>query len=336
MTRRKVKAMKKLLCKAAAAVLALALLAGCSSISEEKASPGTSSVPISGVAQAGQTKAYTATLYFRYSDEYFLTSETRTMEVPSNERVEAVLVRALAKGPSGSNTELAACINPKTRAVSVSDSGEFLFITLSKDFLDPFGDEPQTYTSDPVWTARVHERQRLGLYAIINTLTELGSFSSVQIFVDLDDTGSGQRVKRIQAGLEGDAQEQMLEPQQRQDGIILTAGRALERTLKLLMNKDYTRAYSYLNASSVQPASSAEQLKETVEGSDTALQDFDITGESVSGDGKTAVVTISCILADRSGQNTAMTAVPMRMTRVNECWKLTIEALAHFYAPTKP
>ncbi|MDP2892728.1 MAG: GerMN domain-containing protein [Bacillota bacterium] len=315
-----------------AIVLAM-LLASCSVISEEKPTGGKTEPPISAVPQAGQTNKYTASLYFRYADEYLLSSETRVMDIPSNERIEATIVRALIKGPLPANTELYPVINPKTKVGSVSDNGEFLFITLSKDFLLPFGDEPQDYLTNPDWTEKVWERQRLGLYSIINTLTELGQFSSIQVFVDVDGTGYGQRIKLKDAGFAGDPdEEQPLEPQLRQDSLILTPGRALENTLKLLMDRDYSKAYGYLNQKYIQDGLTEEQLKEALNGSDKTLEDFDIVGENVSGDGKSAIVTIDCTVAGKNGDSVHKSAIPMRLVRVNECWKLTYEALGHIYS----
>lgn len=309
------------------------LCTSCSVIQEEQPAKGTN-IPISNVPQAAQSNKYNAVLYYGYRDQEMLTDEMRAIDVPSNERVEMAILRELIKGPTSTNDELVPVINPKTTVVYVKDSGTILLVTLSKEFLLPFGDEPQDYAVLPDWAPAVQRRLRLAIDSIVNSLTEIGQFAQVQIFIDMDGTGNGQRIKRKDVGLDTDtgnaAGDQPLEPLMRQDDVILTPQKTVSVVMDLLKDRNYPDAYKYISFSGDNPPT-PDELAQTINASQRVLDDYKITGESVSADGTGAVVTTDITVREKNVDSSTMPSIPVRLVRVKECWKISTLALHHIF-----
>lgn len=314
-------------------ILAMLMCTSCSVIQEEQPAKGTN-VPISNIPQAAQSNKYNATLYFGYRDQELLTQEVRTIDVPSNERVEKTILRELIKGPSNTNDELTAVINPKTTVVSVTDNGEFLFVTLSKEFLQPFGEEIQNETSTQDTFLSAQMRMRLAVDAIVNALTELGQFPQVQLYIDTDGTGYGQRIKRKAAGFDTDegntAGEQMLEPLTRQNDVILTPQKAVDVVMGLLKDRKYADMYNFISFAEEKPPS-PEELAQSITTSERVVEDYTISAWTISADGLSAIVTADITIRDKNADSIILPSIPLRMVLVKDCWKISTLALHHIY-----
>jgi hypothetical protein len=157
---------KKIWVQASGALLLCALLAGCmpfSMFQDATGKTGTSAsdgnstaVPLTPVQSVDvQRKSYT--LYFRYGREEYLACEQRLLTVSEDKSIERVLLQEMIKnGPSAGNQYLEPVINSKTSVISVSSNREYLYITLSREFLDPVSSEaPGNWKDDPTWRETV-------------------------------------------------------------------------------------------------------------------------------------------------------------------------------------
>ncbi len=328
-TIQKLKTMTTVLC---AAILAL-LCVSCSVLQEEQPAKGTN-VPISNVPQAAQSNKYDATLYFGFRDQELLTQEERTIEVPSNERVEKAILRELIKGPADSGGELSAVINPKTTVVSITDNGEFLFVTLSRDFLQPFGEETQNDTPEQGKPAAAELKLRLAVDSVVNALTELGQFAQVQLFIDVDGSGYGQRIKRKAAGFDTEsgntAGEQTLEPLTRQNDIILTPRNTADLVMGLLKDRKYTEIYNFTSFAA-EKAPTPDELAQSISATERVVEEYTITAESVAPDGLSAIVTADITVRDKNANSLDLPSIPLRLIRVKNCWKISTLMLQHIY-----
>ena len=174
-------------------------MAGCTVISDSSEQTANEYTPQINPVEDAAADQMTVKLYFRYGDEYLLAAETRTIDVPVNERIESVIIKELIEGPSAERTELTDVIDPGTEVINVTAEGGFLFVTLSGQFIDD--GTPAADADDPDAIAAQKEDRRIAVYAIVNTLIELGGFSRVQIMIDEDGNGTGNRITAEDAGL---------------------------------------------------------------------------------------------------------------------------------------
>jgi hypothetical protein len=184
-------------------------------------------------------------LYFRYGREEYLACEQRLLTVSEDKSIERVLLQEMIKnGPSAGNQYLEPVINSKTSVISVSSNREYLYITLSREFLDPVSSEaPGNWKDDPTWRETVYRERRLATMAIVNTMTELGEYSRIQILIDTDGTGQGVRPTREMLGFVGDDETQnaqLMGPLARDQSIVLTPGNTLSLFMKRFTEKDWT------------------------------------------------------------------------------------------------
>ncbi len=274
------------------------------------------------------------TLYFRYAKgangSALLSGEAQKIEVAASETLEYAIVRTLISGPQ--SKALVGLINPDTKVLSVTKNKDCYFVTLSKEFLEPFGG----YRGMDAQSGEqaLYDR-KLAVYSIVNSLTELGVCSRVQILVDVDGTGNGQRVPRKDLGFSGANGDQPIESLGRDANLILTTIRSVGEMLELIMSADYANAYKCIaqNSGADGTTPSEKELIALVSGSNTAISTYDILDETVASDGSTAVVTINVTVkyGSETGLEMRRTLLPMKLIRENEVWKIAYVSLQNIY-----
>jgi len=166
-------------------VFAMCFLSGCKA-EEYKSSE---QIEISPMSEAARTEDLTVQLYYGNADMKYLVAETRTIAAAANDRLEKSVLEELFKGPQATNGEYNYLINKDTQVVNVNSSGGVLTVTLSKEFLE--------------WPATIENsaQKELAVYSVVNTLVEATGYSQVQLMVDRDSTGVGQRIRSQDLGL---------------------------------------------------------------------------------------------------------------------------------------
>ena len=124
-------------------------------------------------------------LYFGYRGENLLAAETRTIDVPVSATLETAVVRALIAGPSAGQNELSGLFWEGVSLVSIDDNADILFVTLSESFVStaPPADKIALDSGSAAG------QKMLAIESIVNTITEMGTYSSVQ-------NSGGQRKRR--------------------------------------------------------------------------------------------------------------------------------------------
>ena len=153
---------------------------------------------------AGDTteqKPVSCMVYFAYADKYILADQQHLVSVPETKRAEEIFLQELIAGPKTTSISLQPVINPNTRVVSVSDNNGLLFVTLSSQFFTPLSGVPENWQQSGEWSQAVMRQRRLALYAIVNTLTQTGKYSKVQLYIDYTDSGQGERPYTRRNGL---------------------------------------------------------------------------------------------------------------------------------------
>ncbi len=292
-------------------------LAGCSEGAREE-------VYINPLPESAASDKVLTRLYFGYRDEHLLSGEGREITVPMNGRIETAVLAALIEGPKTAQ-ELTPLIAHDTKVVNVSVSGEFVFLTLSKEFLT-YPDIAGLSEGTKEYESAMAQR-RLAVYSIVNTITELGQYSRVQILVDYDATGRGQRISRAEMGFSNES-DTTLEPLMRDSDLILNPKNAAEKALNAYSKKDWEQLFNMiaLKDSMGDKPEKEEFMRNTVS-FDAGLLSFSVLEVSVSPGGKEATVMVSYTYRPRQGDTFNKINVPLRLVEENSVWKLSYYSL---------
>lgn len=315
-----------------ALIMALVLSSGCSildslsPVHEEALPSGEDAAQIEYNVGTTQSTSYSATLYYIYQgDNDMLLPEKRTLSYDQGQRIETVLIEELIKGPAPEQTNLLAVIDPDTKVISVTgDAGasDTLYITLSSEFLNEPPVYKEKYTDDP---ADLNRYRRQAVNAIVNTITELGQFSRVDIQVQ-----EGRNTRRLinnEAGRTTNPTN-ILEPVTRQDDVIISPRMVVQKVFTLMRDRAWRAPLgNYLSFEGSQDngsATSEERAYAELAAQDVQIEDFTIGDVTQSSDGKSAVVTVRQLqLRDKLGKvKYTKENVPIKLTLENGIWKI--------------
>ncbi|MEG2624981.1 MAG: GerMN domain-containing protein [Christensenella sp.] len=309
---------KKLICILLCCVFGIGITA-CTVQKEQPTATASedSSIQINPLPDAVSQDKKTARLYFGYVDEPLLIGETRIFSVPINENAEASIIKELIKGPSTTRVDFTPIINMNTTVVNVRSEGNFLFVTLSNEFLQP----PEDRSSDGN-EAYEKTRRMLAVYSIVNTLVEQGNYSRVQILIDDAGTGSGRPLTLAEAGADGEG---ITEAMERKGELDLNAKNTLREIMRCIENKAWDTLYGYISYKNLygEDKPSMEDFKNEITTSKLSVSDYVIGDEIESADGLTEVVMANYILKLKDGDAKTVSNVPIRLILENDVWKIT-------------
>lgn len=259
----------------------------------------------------------TVNLYFASASYGDLVYETRNIEIPVSESVESVIINELIKGSTLNSTELKAAINPATRVVNITESGDVLFVTLSQEFLDwswlPASSQDDTSLNTIKFTS---------VYSIVNTIIEQGSYSRVQLLVDIDGSGLGQRMQRTEVGFTGEG---ILEPLDRNGDIVLTPSNTMGRIFDAVMSREYETAYSFVayNDDDGSEKKNLNTFSAALRDFRPSLESYAVRDSVLSADGSRAVVMVDYTLREAGQEPVEKTNIPVNLKKENGVWKIS-------------
>ena len=305
--------------KAIAFIMICALvLAGCAA-----PQPNTSAntPDINPKAEAANKDTLDVALYFCYRGESLLAAETRTIDVPVSATLEEAVIKALIAGPSAGQNELSGLFwEGVTLAVDgISSNGNILFVTLSEEFVST-----QPKQDDLVLeNASIPEQKLLALKSIASTIVEMGSYSSVQIYVDRG-SGLGGRITQAEAGLD-ETSTASLEPLGRDGKLLLTPENTLAQALDAFSKKDWKRLYNFTAYTSPDGTQKPDidVFSETLGEPGNTLETYLVVDSNVSYHGQTAVVMLNCAIKTREGDTVENMNTPVVLVRESYIWKVS-------------
>ena len=258
----------------------------------------------------------TATLWFRYLDEPLLAPETRTLTLSPDRPMEYALVSALLEGPDAQSTDLTALFPAGTRLLSTVRQGRTLFVTLSRQIMNGYPDEPANWQIDPYWVAEMPLRRRLCMQSLIATITENCDVDSVQVLLEQQGEITDSLRLRQHYYLNTADEARLADPLVRDDSLLLSPGTTMATVLTLWQAQDWTRLSRYVDAD-------ADTLSERL-GELPPLLDFSLSGPTVSD--RQATFTLTATVRGASG-TTTLTGRVLRLKRVGQRWQAAIDQL---------
>lgn len=302
------------------AVLLVLIMAvsGCAAMQNK--APEKNTPDINPKAESANKDTSMVTLYYSYKGQQLLAGETRSIDVPVSEKLEKAVIRALIDGPSADRSQLVGLFWDDVELVDVKDNENILFVTLSEEFITT---QPET----PVLgEGTVADRKKLAIYSIVNTITEMGKYSSVQFYVESSSGAMG--ILKSDAGF-GDSHDR-LDPQRWENEYILTPENTLKEALDSYNKKNWTELYdytAYMNPDgTVKPDSDVftAALAET----GNALDSYIPIGVNVANDGQSAVVVLDYTIKTRNG-DINKTKTPVILVREEEIWKISYSSVVN-------
>lgn len=265
-------------------------------------------------------------LYFRMQEESMLACETRNVSFPKDSRVEDELIKALLRGPSASMLELTSLFPPGTQLIKTWQNESMLFVTLSKEFLGAPVNAPLMWETDTYWRPEVYLRRQLALASIVNTVTEMTNFTSVQFLVaDQGDDVTGRRLQYSEIYDVNDPPSNLLAPLRRDESRILTHHNTAGLLLGAWQQQTFTRLYRYVAQEASQRPTEAAFVEE-MESVGRTLISHTTTPGSVSYDGTSAVFVLSYEYVGENGK-AYVQDYPLRLVRERGIWKITYAEL---------
>lgn len=266
---------------------------------------------IAAMPESGSEGQFSATLYFRYGDTALLRQETRDISLLPNETREKALVSALLEGSREAGSR--ALFPEKTQVLATQAQDGVIYITFNEALYDRYADESK---ADAV------PRRQAALDALAATLTESGAYRSVQVLVRAEENVG--RSMRLRQSFLGGSEDELLPPLVRRQESLPAPCAFARALLSAWQTRDWSALAVFVSAYDAQGArgDGGAFLNEA-----PVLIDFTAYAGTVSPDGGSAVVCADLTLRDHDGQESVVSAYPLRLVREGGVWKATAAQL---------
>lgn len=296
-------------------VAMMCLLSGCGG----GAFQDTAVEQISPESDAARTEKMVVQLYYGNADLRYLVAESRSIDVSANDPLEVSVLRALIDGPQVANGEYNYLINRDTQVVGVNSSGGVLTVILSAKFLE--------------WPATVSEatQRELAVYSIVNTLVESTGYAQVQLLVDRDANGVGQRIRMEELGFASTGS--ILDVLERNGSLELTPQNTMKCICEAMLRKDYDAVYPFIAYNDTYGAIKADEasFRAQVQEAAPTLEGYSIRETVISDNGQAAVVMMDYTLRLAAKDATTRTNIPTFLIKENGIWKQRYSAFEDIF-----
>ena len=303
-------------------ILALGLITNACNIIPSISTADEETTDINPLPEAANTVGKEVTLYFKYAEENMLAGETRIIDVPVNERTEMAVLEEVFKGPSQDNPELNSVIPENATIIDLTESGEYLFVTLSKEFITE-SDLAMVDKADAAAYEAAKQDMNLAIYSIVDTLIELGGFSRVQILVDTNDSGRGERISMADIG-EDSTETGTLEPLGWNGTLVMTPENTVLLLMDALAKRDYTTLYALIAYSDTDGTSkpSREDFISNLSTQSSTMEEYRVLDDVVSSDANSVIVAVSFSMQSQDGDVTVKDNIILQLVRERDLWKV--------------
>lgn len=298
-------------------VFAVTALTGCFTVKKQQSND----TEINPKEESANLEKMPVMLYFQYGDEFLLAGEPRTIDAPVNGRIENAVIHALVQGPEAESQGLNALLDPGTKVVNVTEEGEYLFVTLSGDFI-----------KSEITDENEQKKMQLAVYSLVNTLIELGGYARVQLRVDKDGSGIGQSITKAETGF-GNT-EDALEPLGFYSPVVLNPKNTVNEFMKNYANKDWEKVYESIAEKDItgDEKPNEEEFLSGVVSFQYGIEEFEVQDYYIAADNKTAVVLVDFSLKTKRGENEMEKNMPVKLVRENNVWRISYSSFKKVFS----
>ncbi|MHC1785952.1 MAG: GerMN domain-containing protein [Christensenellales bacterium] len=277
---------------------------------------------LSPYPRQAETRSLPVTLYFRYGSSASLGREQRLLAVPANGSYELALVQALVEGPGSLSVHLSPLFPPGTQALSAVSEGGTLFVTFNETLMGQYPDEA-LLTNQVYRAGEGRLRRRLAMAALVNTLTETGLFRAVQVLVRGETYVASSMRLSMRYYLEDS--DLLPDPLVRQESCIQSPRSAVQTLMEAWQTADWSACYPLL-ISGTSPLPSQHELSSLAQAAPKLL-DYQLTAGTVSLDGASAIVCVSCTILRANGSTQVIEALPLHLLMKDGIYRIPYEGL---------
>ena len=275
-----------------------------------------------------------ATLWFRFGEEALLAPESRSLNLSPTAPYELTLLQTLVGGPSASSTELSGLFPSGTRVTATYRQGRRLFVTLSRQIMNDWADEPDGWQLLPEWQQEVPLRRMLAMQSIAATVTENCDVDEVVILIEQGQQITDSLRLRQRYYRTGGDENALAAPLRRDEALLLTPTTTLSVILQCWSERDWSRLYPFI--ARTDPATGLERPGST---EFAALMDAlphltqsSFHGGSISPNGLYATFSFDAALM-QDGHTSAISSGVIRLCRERGIWRIGLSQLIEREVP---
>lgn len=267
-------------------------------------------------------------VYYGYSSNTYLCSELRQITDNQSTLIEKLAIEEIIKGPS--NNELSALITKET-TVSVEGISDTLFVTLSDDFMLTLPTENSNFKNNEQDNKAVLNRRKMAIYAIVNTVTELGNYQRVQISIKDKKKNTTYRPTLYEVGLSNvESENVFLEVLTHAPEYNLSPVAVLNNAFGYVQKQNFHSLYksiSQINSSvKISETDFLSMVKDTKLKITETVIDPNVTYTSTG----IAIVNANFIF-EQNGETHSFTNYPVRVILDNNIWKLEYNSVSDIF-----
>ena len=266
-----------------------------------------------------------AVLYYVNEDYSMLIGVEKEIEIPVSSNIEYAVVEALIAGYPNGRDAIRSIVNPATKILSITRNGNSITVILSKEFLD-WSFIPDTYLD----SGNTDIIKQLTVYSVVNSLVETALCHNVQILVDKNGNGSGQRIRLNEVGMGGNG---VLGQLTRQNSYILTSEKVLEEIFNSLANRDYISLYDNVAAigtdGSERPV--LNSFVTSMQSMDVSLEYFNLEERTDQSSQEHKIIMCDYVIVDSDGERVEYKNIPVKLIRENGLWKISYDMLQKMF-----
>lgn len=261
-------------------------------------------------------------LYFGYKNQPYLCAELREVEQGYEASIEQIAINELIKGPTNV-TDLYALI-PSGTTAKVSGVSDTLFVTLSSEFFDTMSGESNSAATGQ---SSILDRRKLAVYSIVNTITEIGNYSRVQILISDRQNPSGYRPKMYDVGFATTDDGKFLDTLPRTPNAVLTPQNAVGNVFSLIQEKQWENVYKCLyQTGNNQAAVSAYDFEMAASRSSIIIENFSINDSVTYNSNNIAIINVNYTIRSNS-VSTEYTQVPIKLALMDNIWRIDYDSI---------
>lgn len=264
---------------------------------------------LSAQEQQTELQSLPVTLYFRYLNSAYLGRETREISYPRSGSKEKAIAAALIEGPGSLSASLNPLFPPGTQVLSVSSEGERLFLTFNEALMGRYSDEAVISQEDYLRGEGLL-RRRLAMASLVNSLTESGHYTEVQVLVRGETYVADSMRLSMRYYLENS--NTLPPPLKRQEQYILGPQAAAGIFMEAWQSMSWQQGLRLVRGGTEGSIPSEQELRQMVDKA-PRLVEYQVTPGVVALDGQSAVVCLSYRLLNQDGGERLIEMRPLRI-----------------------
>lgn len=266
-------------------------------------------------------------LYFKYKHLPFLSVELRDVTESYDNSIEQLAVNELITGPK--NEELERLI-PENTIAKVTGTEDTAFVLLSKEFLEIVPGENKNWSRNEQDRAQVKSRRKMAIYSIVNTITELGNYSRVQILISDENNPEGYRPSLYEMGLSDEDNGRFMDILSRDSNLVLSPRSLTTQIFSAIQEKQWDLIFNnitQINSQNPTPITIYE-FQNTAQDSGIVMESFTVKKDSTSFTGNSsAIIMVNYTVRNKNNYVREFTNIPIKLTMVNNVWKIEYESI---------